>query len=351
MRKLLLLVVIYIVLGFAILQEPTPYNFPPTPFFPNLPTNTLNPTTEEGVMLGRYLFYDTILSKNYDMSCGSCHKQAAAFSNGPNQFSIGHNGIPTKRNTLPLFNLAWNPAFFWDGRAATLEAQVFHPVRDSNEMNLEWKIAEKRIRKSHFYQPLFKAAFGNQLIDSTLISKAIAQFLRTLISNQSKFDKALERKDSLNLEEYEGFVLVNNMVKGDCLHCHLTDGNALTTIGQFSNNGLDTASNALNYKDIGYGNTTGLLKDYGKFRTPSFRNLVFTAPYMHDGRFATLEQVLDFYSEGVHASVNVDSKMSSARLGGVYLTQDEKKKIIAFLHTFTDSSFVENKNFSNPFTN
>jgi cytochrome c peroxidase len=330
-------------------KKPTPYPFPVLHFFPPLPQSPHNPVTVEGADLGRHLFYDPLLSYNRDMSCATCHRQENAFSDAPNPLSKG-NKIFTTRNTMPLFNLAWYPSFFWDGRASTIEEQVFHPLRDTNELNLPWIEAADRVSKSLFYKEKFEAAFGSREIDSTLISLAIGQFLRTLLSYQSKFDRVLAGNDYFNKDEYEGFVLMNDMTKGDCLHCHTTDANALGTIGTFSNNGLDPVFEVSLYKDKGLGGFSNDTSDYGKFKIPSLRNLALTAPYMHDGRFATLEEVLDFYSEGVHLSANIDSKMGLAHRGGVKLTSDEKINIIAFLNTLTDSTFITNPEFSNPFT-
>lgn len=330
-------------------QKPTPYTFPQLKFFPTMPVDIDNLVTNEGVDLGRHLFYDTLLSRDFDLSCASCHRQEYAFSDSPKTFSIGHADIRTARNTMPLYNLAWYPSYFWDGRAQTLEEQIFHPVRSPSEMNFTWKEATSRIKKNSFYKQKFKAAFGNQQIDSLLIAKAIAQFLRTLISNTSKFDRVLAGEEYLSEDEYAGFVLMNDMTKGDCLHCHTTDANALGTTGRFSNNGLDHAEDPNDYIDKGLGGYTNKIEDVGKFKIPSLRNLSFTAPYMHDGRFESLEKVLDFYSEGVHLTANIDSKMGRAQQGGVKLTAKEKEQIILFLLTLSDSVFIANPSFSNPF--
>lgn len=308
-----------------------------------------NPVTVEGADLGRHLFYDPILSLNKDRSCATCHRMEKAFSDSPNALTKGNKGVLTNRNTMPLFNLAWYSSFFWDGRAATIEEQVFHPVRNPDEMNLTWEDATKRVKKNKFYKQKFKLAFGNQEIDSLLISKAIGQFLRTLISNQSKFDSVLAGMVHLDKDEFAGLVLMNDMTKGDCLHCHTTDADALGTTGLFSNNGLDHVEDPKLYKDKGLGGHTRKVSDYGKFKIPSLRNVAVTGPYMHDGRFQTLEEVLDFYSEGVQTSVNIDSKMGFAHQGGSRLTAVEKKQIIAFLKTLTDSTFLTNPDFSNPF--
>lgn len=325
------------------------YSFPELLFFPPMPHSEVNPVTIDGADLGRYLFYDPILSADSSMSCNSCHKQEYAFSDAPNTFSKGRDGVLMERNTLPLFNLAWYPSLFWDGKAASIEEQVFHPVRAHHEMNLQWNLAAERVKNSRFYKQKFKTAFGDEIIDSILIAKAISQFERTLISYRSKYDMALEGKTFFTKEERDGLILMNDMTKGDCLHCHSTDGDALGTVPGFSNNGLDTASAAISYKDKGRGGITGQTEDAGKFKIPSLRNLMLTAPYMHDGRFKTLEEVLDFYSEGVHAGVNTDSKMGMAYKGGVHLTKEEKRQIITFLKTLTDSAFITDPAFSNPF--
>jgi cytochrome c peroxidase len=328
----------------------TPYHFPELLFFPPMPANEANAVTKEGAALGRYLFYDPILSKDSTMSCNSCHKQEHAFSDAPNVFSKGRDGSLLTRNTLPLFNLAWYPSLFWDGKAVSIEEQVFHPVRAHNEMGLQWVVATERIKRNRFYRQKFNAAFGDEPIDSTLVAKAIAQFERTLLSYRSRYDMALKGKTFFTKDEREGLILMNDMTKGDCLHCHTTDADALGTMLTFSNNGLDTATNILSYKDRGRGGVTGRNEDVAKFKVPSLRNIALTAPYMHDGRFKTLEEVLDFYSEGVHAGINTDSKMGMAYKGGVHLTKEEKKQIIIFLKTLTDSAFITEPAFSNPFT-
>lgn len=330
-------------------ESPVRYTFPELKFFPPMPVSAANPVTREGAALGRFLFYDTILSIDRNVSCASCHRLQYAFSDAPNAFTTGRNGQRTKRNTMPLFNLAWYPSLFWDGRAKTIEEQVFHPVRDTAEMGALWVDVVRRVSSSRFYKPKFEAAFGKQKIDSILIAKAIGQFLRTLVSYQSKFDRVMAGKEYLSSDELAGFDLMNDMTKGDCLHCHTTDADALGTTQVFSNNGLDTFTNALHYKDKGLGAVTGKVTDNGWFKVPSLRNVALTPPYMHDGRFATLEEVLDFYSTGVNACANIDSRMGSAYQRGVNLSGEEKAKIIAFLHTLTDSAFVTNKEFSNPF--
>ena len=326
----------------------TPYSFPEMMYFPKVPVFASNPTTVEGADVGRYLFYDPILSSDSTISCSSCHNQQTAFTNST-AFSVGVNGGKTDRNALPLFNLAWHPYYFYDGRAKTLEDQISHPIKAKNEMNMQWDLILKKLNASKFYLKKFKTIYDAEKIDSTHVKNVIAQFLRTLISYQSKFDRIIAKKDKFNQEEFNGFGLVNNQIKGDCFHCHPSDGNGLMTKFAFSNNGLDSIYDADKYKDKGRGAITGNKSDNGKFKIPSLRNIALTAPYMHDGRFKTLEEVLDFYSTGVHTSANVDSKMGYAYQKGVKLTKEEKKDIVAFLNTLTDSVFINKKEFSNPF--
>lgn len=314
-----------------------------------MPVAADNPVTEEGVRLGRYLFYDPILSSDGQISCASCHRQSQAFSDAPRRYSMGRAGLPTARNAMPLFNLAWYPAMFWDGHAASIEAQVLHPVRDPSEMNLPWDEAARRLQASAFYRPKFRAAFGNEVIDSLLVSKAIAQFMRTLISHDSKFDRVLAGAARLSPSEKAGFVLMNDQTKGDCLHCHSTDADALGTLRTFSNNGLDRVSAVNEFADMGLAKTTGDRRDAGRFKVPSLRNVAVTAPYMHDGRFATLKEVLRFYSDGVQLSPTIDPKMGSAHQGGVHLSDQEQSDIISFLEALTDSTFISNPAYANPF--
>lgn len=327
----------------------TPYAFPDLSLFPTMPVAANNPVTVEGVALGRLLFYDPILSLDSTISCSSCHQQAYAFSDGPLQFSKGISGEPLTRNTMPLYNLAWYKGYFWDGRAATIEDQVFFPVRHAKEMGLNWKIAEQRLNRHNIYRPLFYKAFATATIDSVLIAKAIAQFERTLISNQSKYDRALRMEVILSKDEYAGFELINDQSMGNCLHCHVTDASPLGTNGGFANNGLDRANLPSDYPDSGLGGITGKAREVGQFKVPSLRNITVTAPYMHDGRFSTLEEVLQFYNNDVHATLNLDPVLKHQSKQGLQFTAVEIQQIIAFLETLTDSIFLTDPKFSNPF--
>ena len=326
-----------------------PYEFSiPRGFLP-LPTNEQNPVTVEGADLGRYLFYDPILSKDSTVSCASCHKQEYAFSDGGKQFSLGVNGKNTVRNTRGLFNLAWNDKLFFDGRASSIEHQVFFPVRDHNEMNLDWETVVKRLNNSNFYKNKFQLVFKTQLIDSVMVSKAIAQFERTLISSNSKVDRVVNGIDKLSAEEIRGHEIMNDQTLGNCLHCHTTDANLMGTTFQFSNNGLDSAIEISDFKDPGLGGISQIDRDYGKFKIPSVRNIELTGPYMHDGRFNTLEEVVAFYSDGINNCANIDTKIKGHKNGGAHLSEKDQKALVAFLKCFTDTTFIQSNKFSNPF--
>jgi cytochrome c peroxidase len=348
-KILFLIAIIVFLFSFEYKKNTTPYRINTHKLFPKFPIDSTNLLTIEGVELGRYLFYDSILSKDYNMSCASCHKQQFAFSDSPNKFSKGYKGKLLPRNTLPLFNLVWYKFYFWDGRAKSLQQQAYFPVSSHDEMNLNWIEVAKRINKSKFYKNLFKRIFNRNKVDSSDIVNALVQFESSLISSNSKFDKVLRFEAKLTQDEIDGFELMNNMTKGDCLHCHTTDADPMGTTFKFSNNGLDKIQIPEQYADKGKGGISQKTNEYGWFKIPSVRNLGFTAPYMHDGRFNTLEEVLDFYSDGVQFSYNIDSKMEYAHQGGVKLNKDEKRKIITFLKTLNDSSFVIDSRFSNPF--
>jgi cytochrome c peroxidase len=306
---------------------------------PVVPTN--NPLTIEGIALGKKLFFDPILSKDNTQSCASCHDPKNAFTDDT-RFSEGIDGKFGTRNSMPLFNLAWNfdERFMWDGKELSIERQAFSPVRNPIEMHSDWKNVAKKLQEHAEYPTLFKQAFGASKIDSTLVTKAIAQFERTLISGNSKFDQYLLGKVELTLEEQNGFNVFMDETRGDCFHCHGSDNNPLWTDNKFHNNGLDET-----FTDLGLGAVTGDPNDHGKFRSPSLRNLKFTAPYMHDGRFATLEEVINHYSEGLKLSSTIDPLMKKANQGGVQLSDKDKADLKAFLLSLSDDDFVNNPKF------
>lgn len=310
------------------------------PFIPND-----NPQTVEGIALGRRLFYDPILSSDSSQACNACHMPFDAFADN-DQFSTGVTGGLGDRNSMAIFNAAWNwnNKFFWDGRANTLEAQALGPVVNPVEMNNTWPNAVASLQNHPTYPGLFQAAFGTSTIDSFLVAKALAQFERTLISANTKFDQFLLGQVALTASELNGFNLFMDENGGDCFHCHGSAANPLWTDNAFHNNGLDAT-----FTDNGLGTVTGNPNDNGKFKTPSLRNLFFSAPYMHDGRFATIDEVIDHYSEGLVASPTIDPLMKSLPMGGVQLTPAEKADLKAFLMTLNDPNFIQNQDFQSPF--
>ena len=300
-----------------------------------------NPLTQEGVALGKKLFFDTILSGDETQSCASCHDPKKSFTD-QQRFSNGVNDNLGTRNAMPLFNLAWNfdERFAWDGKEFSLEKQALETVSNPIEMHGNWENITKKLQNNLEYKDLFLRAFGTSIIDSTLVTKAIAQFERTLISGNSKFDKYLRGEINLTPEEQNGFDVFMDESKGDCFHCHGSDNNPIWSDNKFHNNGLDNV-----FVDLGLGKITGDPKDNGKFKSPSIRNLAFTAPYMHDGRFATLEEVINHYSEGLKRSPTIDPLMKKVDEGGVHLSTQDKSNLKAFLQTLSDYDFINNPTF------
>lgn len=330
----------------------TPYEIISPPGFPPMPIPEDNPMTEEGIRLGRMLFWDPILSSDSTLACAGCHAPNAAFSeNLP--VSVGTEGIAGTRNSMPLFNLGWLPEFTWDGRALSLEEQILEPVPNPIEMNLEWEIAAERLNTHPDYPDLFNRAFNIcEDIDSTYVSKAIAQFLRTMISAGSKYDQAVYGDGSVQLtdEELNGFDIFQSDTDDDghCQHCH---GSILfsTIDDYFRNNGLEDIIDISQYDDPGLGGVTGNTEDIGKFKAATLRNIELTAPYMHDGRFATLDETIDHYISGGHQPPNVDIIMQTDFTGGLTFGQAGKEDLIAFLKTLTDWEFVNDTSFQSPF--
>lgn len=298
-----------------------------------------NPQTQEGIELGQRLFFDRILSSDGSQSCASCHNPQLAFTDeSPTSRGVlGENG---HRNSMPIFNLAWNYSnrFAWDGKELGLEEQALEPVSNPIEMNSNWDDVIDRLQAHPDYPRLFAEAFPNEDLTPELVTKAIAQFERTLISANSKFDRYLLGEASLTTSERNGLDVFMDEARGDCFHCHGNPNNPLWTDNEFHNNGLDAS-----FTDLGLGAVTGDPNDNGKFRSPSLRNLIYTAPYMHDGRFETLEEVIDFYSEGLQASPTIDPLMKQIDQGGVQLSAEDKADLIAFLQSLSDPSFITNQ--------
>lgn len=354
MNRLLLIVL----LGFVLFQAcrkdkvgytPTPYTLKVPSHFPQMNIPADNPMTEEGVLLGRRLFYDKRLSGDNSMSCGSCHAPDAAFSD-PNQFSTGIDGIMGNRNSMALINLGWQTSFFWDGRSQTLEQQILEPVPNPVEMHQAWPAAIAKLKSDQDYRNQFYQAFGVTEFDSTHVAKAIAQFLRTMISGSSKFDVMYKHENDLPLtaaeqqlyatvtaEEWAGYDLFKSLNGADCFHCH---NGPLMQVQKFSNNGLDAV-----FTDLGRGAITGNPNDNGKFKVPTLRNIGYSAPYMHDGRFATLDDVIEHYSTGIHQSPTIDPLIEFASQGGVQLDPEQRLLLKKFLMTLNDEHFVTNPDF------
>ncbi len=302
-----------------------------------------NPMTVEGVALGRYLFYDSLLSKNNTISCSNCHRQALAFTDGFN-LSIGVSGRPTSRNSMSLANLLWVRDFFWDGHSKTLEAQALIPLAHPDEMGLAPEKAAQKLQQTTFYPKRFQKAFGTDQITPELLAKALAQFERTLISANSSYDQHLAGTYTLTPAEKRGMDLFmrgtsrdQNIRGANCAHCH---GGAQFFQNRFHNNGLDASP-----LDPGRQEVTGFDEDFARFRVPTLRNIALTAPYMHDGRFKTLEEVANHYSDHIAPS----NTLSADLRGMISLTAQERKDLVAFLHTLTDQDFIRNPAFRNPF--
>ncbi len=329
--------------------DPQAYNLDVPEHLPDLVIAADNPLTIAGVELGRMLFYDPILSGDSTMSCSSCHLQDKAFTDGL-ALSVGILGLPTRRSSMALINLGMNSrGLFWDGRALTLEEQALEPVITLEELNDTWDNVEDKLRRHPDYPARFRAAFGidrRPEITRDLAVKAITQFEQTLISGNSKYDDVVWRNEGefTDQEEmgYELFKVETSQALGHpgCTHCH---GEPQLTDNNYKNNGIEEVESLDDFPDIGRGAVTDVF-DNGLFRTPTLRNIALTAPYMHDGRFATLEEVLDHYASGGHSP-----EFSDVNIRPFDMTEEEKQAILAFLHTLTDTSFVNNPAFSNPF--
>ena len=322
--------------------QQTPYELLQPSYFPtknNIPAD--NPMTEEGVALGRKLFYDSRLSGRDGTegirSCYSCHHQENSFEYGA---STG-----THHAMLPLINLAWNrTGLGWNGGVATLEDMVLAAVTSPVEINADTNQVIKYLQKTDDYPELFEKAFGSRNITFINVEKAIAQFIRSLVSADSKFDRYLRGEEQLTEDELAGYELFCTEEGADCFHCHGGGGLALMTTNLFYNNGLDDEFNDSEDRAA----ITGSHWDKGAYKAPTLRNIAVSSPYMHDGRFTTLDEVINFYSEGVKDSENINPLMHHVMDGGVQLTDIEKTQLKAFLNTLTDETFLNNPDYSKP---
>ena len=339
-------------------HQPTPYQMPSPLFFPtvtNIPPD--NPMTEEGVALGKMLFFDSLLlsteikslrdtphssllsteikslrdTPHSSLSCSSCHHPEHSFEYGP---EASPDFLGTHHAMLPLINLAWNTnGFGWNGSVATLEDMVYAAYTDPVEINADTSDIVKLLQQSDIYPELFQKAFGAENITFTMVEKAIAQYVRSLVFANSKFDRYLRGEEQLTQDELNGYMLFITEEGADCFHCHGGGSNALFTTNLFYNNGLDHEFNDSNDRYA----ITHDPADRGAYKAPTLRNIALTAPYMHDGRFHTLDEVIDFYSDSVQYSEQVSPLMHHVMQGGVRLTEPEKQQLKAFLNTLTDT--------------
>jgi cytochrome c peroxidase len=326
--------------------------------FPSVSMPENNPMSKIGVELGRMLFYDPILSSDSTISCASCHNPAYSFSDN-RDYSIGVNGAVGKIQAMAIVNLAWQKKFFWNGRANSLEDQAVRPILDPIEMHETPAGVINKLKNHPLYPKYFRTVFGTDDINLDHVGKALAQFERTLISENSKLDEL--KKSGLepiqfftDALQFEGFNIFTTE-RGECFHCHggvatlLTNGQQITDM--FRNNALMTDAEQ---KGKGLYEVTGLTTDEGKFKVPTLRNIEFSAPYMHDARFKTLEEVVEFYSSGLKENENMDpiffkNIQRIEQFGGLGLSNREKQALIAFLKLLSDTSFVNNPKYKSPF--
>ncbi len=282
--------------------------------------------------LGRTLFYDQILSVDSTISCGSCHEQVHAFAGHGGALSEGVFGQFGTRNSPSIANTAWIPNFMWDGGINHIEVMPIAPITNPVEMHETLENVLVKLKRSTKYQSLFKKAFGNESITDQQMLKALSTFMAMIVSDQSKYDKVMRGETTFSSTEQTGFDLFNQK----CASCH---SGPLFTDFDYKNNGLDQT-----FSDVGRGVITQNPQDYGKFKTPTLRNVELTYPYMHDGRFYNLSQVLDHYSAGIQQSTTLDSSLQN----GIPLTSSEKTSLIAFLKTLTDYELLTNRWLSEP---
>lgn len=329
---------------------PTAYTLPNLPGFPGPIVKVDNPLTVEGIELGRALFYDPVLSGDNTQSCASCHNPQFAFTDNGKALSTGILGTIGSRNSMPIFNLMWNTRYFWDGRAATLRQQVLMPIEDPIEMHETLPNAIQELAAIPAYKTRFGKAFGTEEVTADRMAKALEQFIFAHVSGESKFDLSMRGTATLSPAEQRGLDIFRGEFSppgsgrpagGDCFHCH---GTIFFTNNQFLNNGLDSV-----FTDVGFEAVTNNPLDRGKFKVPSLRNIALTPPYMHDGRFATLEEVVEHYNSGVKSSPTLDPNMKSQG-GGLGLNAQQKADLVAFLRTLSDTAYINNPLFQNPFT-
>lgn len=314
------------------LRERTPDGWP-QPFY----TFTNNPITEDKFILGRYLFYEPILSKDNTISCASCHQNFAAFAHADHALSHGINGLQGTRNAPGIFNATWHTSFMHDGGINNIEVQPLAPIQNPVEMDDSINKVIAKLQASAKYKNLFQKAYGSEEVNSQKMFKAMAIFMTMMYSMDSKYDYYKRGENNVVFTETEqrGYELF--LTK--CNSCHKEP---VFSDFQFRNNGLPMD---IYLKDSGRVRITTLPTDKFKFKTPSLRNVAKTAPYMHDGRFNTLDECLNHYTNGITNMVNIDPLLQS---GSIPLNAQEKQDIISFLNTLTDYKFINDKRFADP---
>lgn len=334
----------------AVSYDDTPYTleigaFPPPPIAPD------NALTKQKVQLGRMLFYEKRLSRDNSQACASCHRQEHAFTD-TSRFSIGILGFKGKRQAMSAFNMAWNTNdFFWDGRAHLLRDQSLMPIQDSLEMHETLPNAVQKLKADKQYTDQFIRAFGTPEITPQRMALALEQFMNSIVSVNSKYDRYLAGQETLTPSEERGrklfFTEYNQFFPdssgADCAHCHsgLNFSN-----NQYMNNGLDALADQ---DDPGRERVTGDPMDKAKFKVTSLRNIALTAPYMHDGRFKTLDEVIAHYNNGLNSSPTLDMALEQTRATGLMLTPQDQADLKAFLLTLTDDDLLTNPEYSSPF--
>jgi cytochrome c peroxidase len=339
-----------IAFNYAAPQLPPNFLVPPISTQDNTPAT--NPITDAGALLGRVLFYDKRLSTNGTVACASCHQQGHGFADA-RRFSLGFNGGSTSRNSMGLTQARYYPRghFFWDERAATLEEQVLQPIQNATEMGMSLVALEERLGSEPFYTNLFLQAYGPGGVTAERISGALAQFVRSIVSTRSKYDRGIPAGfTNFSAQENLGRrIFFGQVGNATCAACHGTDNFVPNAI---LNNGLENP-----YLDKGVGALTGRGQDEGLFKVPSLRNIELTAPYMHDGRFASLEAVVEFYNSGVTNHPNLSPPLRVPTPPGtppgpprrLNLTLEEKAALVAFLKTLTDTGISTDPKWSDPF--
>jgi len=292
-----------------------------------------NPLTEEGFQLGRHLFYDPIISRDSTISCASCHLQQTGFTHVDHQLSHGIDGKIGTRNTLALINLAWNKDFMWDGGVNSIEVQAINPITNPDEMDETLANVIVKLQASEKYRKLFTKAFGDDKVNSQRLLKALAQYTVMLKSSNSKYDKVMRKEEDYNKREQRGY----DIFKSNCASCHKEP---LFRDDKFENNGLaiDTTLN-----DVGRIKITQKKEDYLRFKIPTLRNIQFTFPYMHDGRFKTLTEVVKHYN-----SLGHDKNLPKELAKPMNLSDNDRVDLVLFLTTLTDTAFLYDKRFSFP---